>query len=184
MLWLHAASLLPKSDAATFNSALLDLGALICVARKPKCAVCPVKAFCCAKDPAALPVRKSRPKTRQLIERHVLIVRRRRILLQQSPDRWRGMWILPPFEPDDLEQRDFQRQPVYEAVFPFTNHRITLCVYRRPAPNHRITLCVHRRRAPKRIGPGQQWFGSIEQVPMPSPHRRAAQSLIQTFVER
>ena len=170
MLWQHAASLLPKSDAATFNSALLDLGALICVARKPKCAVCPVKAFCCAKDPAALPVRKSRPKTRQLIERHVLIVRRRRILLQQSPDRWRGMWILPPFEPDDLEQRDFQRQPVYEAVFPFTNHRITLCVYRRPAP--------------KRIALGQQWFGSIEQVPMPSPHRRAAQSLIQTFVER
>jgi A/G-specific adenine glycosylase len=170
MLWQHATSLLPKSDAATFNSALLDLGALICVARKPKCAVCPVKAFCCAKDPAALPVRKSRPKTRQLIERHVLIVRRRRILLQQSPDRWRGMWILPPFEPDDLEQRDFQRQPVYEAVFPFTHHR--------------ITLCVHRRRAPKRIGPGQQWFGSIEQVPMPSPHRRAAQSLIQTFVER
>src|SRR5262249_26492567 len=31
-LWQHAASLLPKSDPAIFNSALLDLGALICVA--------------------------------------------------------------------------------------------------------------------------------------------------------
>ena len=170
MLWRRATSLVPKSDAATFNSALLDLGALICVARKPKCNVCPVKAFCRAKDPTALPVRKSRPKTKQLIETHVLIVRRGRILLEQSRDRWRGMWILPPVEPDDLEQRDFQRQPVYESVFPFTNHRITLCVYRRPAP--------------KRIAAGQQWFGSIRQVPMPSPHRRAAQSLIQTLVER
>ena len=169
-LWQHAASLLPKSDAATFNSALLDLGALICVARKPKCDVCPVKAFCRAKNPAALPVRNSRPETKRLIETHALIVRRGRILLEQSRHRWRGMWILPPLEPDCLEQPRFQRRPVYESVFPFTHHRVTLSVYRRPAP--------------KRIAPGQQWFGSIEEVAMPSPHRRAAQSLIQTFVER
>jgi A/G-specific adenine glycosylase len=60
-LWQNAANLLPKADAATFNSALLDLGALICVARKPKCDVCPVKAFCRGKNPAALPVRNSKP---------------------------------------------------------------------------------------------------------------------------
>jgi A/G-specific adenine glycosylase len=170
MLWQHAASLLPKSDASTFNSALLDLGALICVARKPKCDVCPVKAFCRAKNPAALPVRKSRPETKQLVEMHALIVRRGRILLEQSRHRWSGMWILPRLEPDCSKQLRFQRRPVYESVFPFTRHRITLSVYRRPAP--------------KRIAPGQQWFGSIEEVAMPSPHRRAAQSLIQTLVER
>jgi A/G-specific adenine glycosylase len=169
-LWQHAASLLPKSDAATFNSALLDLGALICVARKPKCYVCPVKAFCTARNPAALPVRNSRPETTRLIETHAIIVSRGRILLEQSRRRWRGMWILPPLEPDYLEQPGLQQQPVYESVFPFTHHRVTLSVYRRPAP--------------KRIAPGQQWCGSIEEVAMPSPHRRAAQSLIQTFVER
>ncbi|MGC1323618.1 MAG: A/G-specific adenine glycosylase [Candidatus Udaeobacter sp.] len=169
-LWQHAASLLPKSDAATFNSALLDLGALICVARKPKCNVCPVKAFCRAKNPAALPVRKSRPKTEQLIEKHALIVRRSRILLEQSRHRWRGMWILPRLEPDCLKQRRFHRPPVYESVFPFTHHRVTLSVYRRPPQ--------------KRLAPGQRWFGSIEEVAMPSPHRRAAQTLIQTLVER
>ena len=170
MLWQHAASFLPKSDASTFNSALLDLGALICVARKPKCDVCPVKAFCCAKNPAALPVRKSRPETKRLIETHALIVRRGRILLEQSRHRWRGMWILPALVIDCLEKPRFQRRPVYESVFPFTHHRVTLSVYRRVAP--------------KRIAPGQQWFGSIEEVAMPSPHRRAAQSLIQTLVER
>ena len=169
-LWQHAANLLPKSDAATFNSAFLDLGALICVARKPKCDVCPVNAFCCAKNPAALPVRKSRLETKRLIETHALIVRRGRILLEQSRHRWRGMWILPPVEPDGLEQPYFQRRPVYESRFPFTHHRVTLSVYR----------CA----APKRIAPGQRWFGSIERVAMPSPHRRAAQSLIQTVVER
>ena len=168
-LWQYATSLLPKSDAAIFNSALLDLGALICIARKPKCDVCPVKSFCRAKNPAAIPVRKSRPETKQLIEVHALIVRRGRILLEQSRHRWRGMWILP-LAIDCLKQSRFQRRPIYESVFPFTHHRVTLSVYRRPAP--------------KRIAPGQQWFGSIEEVPMPSPHRRAAQSLIQTLLER
>jgi A/G-specific adenine glycosylase len=167
-LWQHAASLLSKADAATFNSALLDLGALICVARKPKCDVCPVKAFCCAKNPAALPVKNSRPETKRLIETHALIVKRGRILLEQSRHRWRGMWILPPLESN--WQPHFQRRPVYESVFPFTHHEITLAVYRRATPKH--------------IGPGQQFFGSIEEVAMPSPHRRAAQSLIQTLVER
>jgi A/G-specific adenine glycosylase len=169
-LWQHATSLLPKSGAAVFNSALLDLGALICVARKPKCDVCAVKAFCRAKNPAAIPVRKSRPETKQLIEMHALIVKRGRILLEQSRHRWRGMWILPPLDIDCLKQSRFQRRPVYESVFPFTHHRVTLSVYHRPAP--------------KRTAPGQQWFGSIEEVAMPSPHRRAARSLIQTLVER
>jgi A/G-specific adenine glycosylase len=162
-LWQHAESLLPKSDSATFNSALLDLGALICVARKPKCDLCAVKTFCSAKNPAALPVRNSRPQTKRLIEIHALIVRHGRILLEQSRHRWRGMWILPP-----LAQPRFQRRPIYESVFPFTHHRVTLAVY--------------RRRAPKQMAPGQQWFGSIEEVAMPSPHKRAILALLNTDV--
>src|SRR5215472_9322794 len=146
-LWRNAASLLPKSDGRTFNSALLDLGALVCVARKPKCDVCPVKAFCRAKNPTALPVKKSRPKMKQLIETHVLIVRHGRILLEQSRHRWRGMWILPPLGPNRLEQPFVRGQPVYESVFAFTHHRVTLSVYRRAGP--------------KRIAPGQKWFKSI-----------------------
>jgi len=169
-LWRRAASLLPKSDAATFNSALLDLGALVCAGRKPRCDICAVRTFCRAKNPAALPVRKSRPEMKRLIEIHALILREGRILLEQSRYRWRGMWILPPLKRNGLMKSRSQPGPVYESVFPFTHHRITLSVYRRSAP--------------KRIAPRQQWFGSIENVAMPSPHRRAAQSLIQTLVER
>ena len=169
-LWRNAASLLPKSDAAIFNSALLDIGALICVPQKPKCQLCPVKAFCRAKNPAALPVRKSRPQTKELTETHALIVRRGRVLLEQSSHRWHGMWILPTLEVDCVKRPSFQARPIYESVFPFTHHRVTLAVYRRAAP--------------KRIAPEQHWFGSIEDIAMPAPHRRAAQRLIQTLVER
>ena len=167
-LWQYATSLLPTSDTATFNSALLDLGALICVARIPKCNACPVEAFCLAKNPAVLPARNSKPKTKQLNETHALIIMRGRILLEQSRRRWRGMWILPPLLINGLKQRRFQPPPVYQSVFPFTHHRVTLSVYRHSAP--------------KRIAAGQRWFRSIEGVAMPSPHRRAAQSLIQTLV--
>jgi A/G-specific adenine glycosylase len=163
-LWQNAANLLPKAEAATFNSALLDLGALICVSRKPKCDACPVKTFCRAKNPGALPVRNSRPETKRLIEMQALIVRCGRILLEQSRHRWRGMWILPRLQPDCLKPSGSQRRPVYESVFPFTHHRVTLSVYSRPAP--------------KRIAPGQQWFGSIEKVAVPSPHRRAIDALL------
>jgi A/G-specific adenine glycosylase len=170
MLWQRAANLLPISKARTFNSALLDLGALICVPRNPKCGLCPVKTFCRTKNPAALPVKKPRSQTKRLIETHALILKRGRILLQRSRNRWRGMWILPPFDVGSLNQSTFRTLPVYEAVFAFTRHRVTLAVYPRPAP--------------KQIAPEQEWFGSIEEVAMPSPHRRAAQTLIQTLVER
>jgi len=97
-LWKHAAQLVPMRSAARFNSALIDLGALVCLPDKPKCSVCPVKKFCLAKNPGALPIKKSKPHTKRLIERHAFVVSHGRVLLEQSSARWRGMWILPRFE--------------------------------------------------------------------------------------
>ena len=47
-LWSLAASIVPKTGkrAWRFNQALMELGALICVARKPKCDRCPVRKSC------------------------------------------------------------------------------------------------------------------------------------------
>jgi A/G-specific adenine glycosylase len=157
-LWRSAAQLLPRRHAARFNSALVDLGALVCLPDKPKCNVCPVKKFCRAKNPEILPIKKSRSRTKRLIERHALVVSNGKILLEQSSARWRGMWILPR-----LETRAFG-QPVYKTTFPFTHHRIAFAVYRHQTPH--------------RIAPAQQWFESIDHIAMPSPHRRAAQALL------
>ena len=157
-LWKHAAQLVPKRSAARFNSALIDLGALVCLPDKPKCSVCPVRKFCRAKNPGALPIKKSKPRTKRLIERHAFVVSHGRVLLEQSSARWRGMWILPRFE------KGASDQPLYRSTFPFTHHRIAFVVYRRATPN--------------RISPTQQWFESIDDIAMPSPHRRAAQALL------
>jgi len=47
-IWSIAASLVPRSGkrAWRFNQAIMELGALICVARKPRCPECPVRAEC------------------------------------------------------------------------------------------------------------------------------------------
>jgi A/G-specific adenine glycosylase len=47
-IWSIAASLVPRSgkQAWKFNQAIMELGALICVARKPKCPECPVRTTC------------------------------------------------------------------------------------------------------------------------------------------
>jgi A/G-specific adenine glycosylase len=169
-LWQYAEMLVPKSNASIYNSALIDLGALVCLARQPKCGTCPVKTFCRAKNPQTLPVRKSRPRTKRLIEQHAFVVGQGKILLEQSSTRWRGMWILPPLKIDCFKQASFTGRPVYTAVFPFTHHRIALVVY--------------RHRPPKRATPEQQWFESIDHVPMPAPHRRAAQALVTKFLWR
>jgi A/G-specific adenine glycosylase len=47
-LWRLSATLVPTRHAFDFNQALMDLGATICVARNPKCPVCPMAKGCIA----------------------------------------------------------------------------------------------------------------------------------------
>ena len=45
-LWAVSAALVPTRNVFDFNQALMDLGAMVCVARRPKCLVCPMSASC------------------------------------------------------------------------------------------------------------------------------------------
>lgn len=45
-LWRLSAVLVPTRHFFDFNQALMDFGALVCVARKPKCGVCPLRRMC------------------------------------------------------------------------------------------------------------------------------------------
>jgi A/G-specific adenine glycosylase len=47
-LWAISASLVPRSRAFDFNQALMDFGAIVCAARKPKCLICPMASRCAA----------------------------------------------------------------------------------------------------------------------------------------
>ena len=45
-LWTVSDALVPSRDVFDFNQALMDLGAMVCVARSPKCLVCPMQKDC------------------------------------------------------------------------------------------------------------------------------------------
>ena len=166
-LWQHAAELLPKRGARLHNSALMDLGALVCASR-PNCIVCPVRNLCQAENPLTLPRKRARPSIRLRTEHHGFSVKRGNVLLEQSQDRWRGMWMLPR-----LLTAPTKRNPLHVSEFPFTNHRITLTVFRqrvlgRPAKSF------------------QRWFpiDGLDSIPLPSPHRRALEILISARSQR
>jgi A/G-specific adenine glycosylase len=88
-------------------------------------------------------------------------MRRGRVLLEQSNDRWRGMWILPR-----LSVSPPRCLPLHRSKFSFTNYRITLAVYGRNGCAQRNTR--------------QRWFeiSGLSAIPVPSPHRRAIEALL------
>jgi A/G-specific adenine glycosylase len=45
-LWTISAVVLPYKQVFDFNQALMDLGATVCVARKPRCSICPIARMC------------------------------------------------------------------------------------------------------------------------------------------
>jgi len=166
-LWSCATHLLPARAAGRHNSALMDLGALVCGAR-PRCGVCPVKSFCRASEPSFLPKKKARRALELRTEHHSFALRRRRVLLEQSEDRWQGMWILPRLAgPPAIDK------PLHRSQFPFTHHRITLAVYR-----HETAL--------GQSDSSQRWFPirKLASIPLPSPHRRALNHLLATTAHK
>lgn len=159
-LWSTAAALLPQKNAGAYNSALMDLGAKICLARQPRCEICPVRDVCQAEDPANLPIKKPRRAVCRLTEHHAFAARDGAVLLEQSSERWRGLWILPR-----LLAAPSAGAPIYAAEFPFTHHRITLKVFGGDGVKPHAA---------------QRWhpITSLAGVAMPSPHRRAIENLV------
>lgn len=58
-LWAISEALVPRREVFDFNQALMDFGAMLCVARKPQCLICPMQKFC-----AAYPWNPERERTR------------------------------------------------------------------------------------------------------------------------
>jgi A/G-specific adenine glycosylase len=98
-LWKRALEILPKKNVGDFNSALMELGAMVCTPRTPACLICPVREFC---EAHAAGVQETIPPPRKraqvpLIKRRTWCIRREsdhRWLIEQRPSngRWAGMW--------------------------------------------------------------------------------------------
>src|SRR5262249_30994094 len=96
-LWKRAGEILPDKNVGEFNSALMELGATVCMPRSPCCLMCPVQKFCESfaaglQDKIPAP-RKTRPTP--IHRRWTICVNHEdRYLIEQRPakGRWAGMW--------------------------------------------------------------------------------------------
>jgi A/G-specific adenine glycosylase len=50
-LWQVARHVTPQGKADIFNQAIMDLGATVCIARTPRCPICPVRSVCRSAHP-------------------------------------------------------------------------------------------------------------------------------------
>ncbi|MBI1800395.1 MAG: A/G-specific adenine glycosylase [Chloroflexi bacterium] len=96
-LWRLAAAVLPAGRAGDFNQALMDLGSGICVARKPRCLLCPLQDDCQAFQ-RGLQERLPLKAARKVVPHHTIAVgviwKRGRILIAQrkADDLLGGLW--------------------------------------------------------------------------------------------
>lgn len=161
LLWQTAEALLPPRGGRLYTSALMELGALLCTPRTPQCLICPIRDFCAAEEPEKLPLKRARARTVELDESCAWTVREDAILLeQQTGSRWRGLWKLPRLEAAPAQE------PLHRAEYPFTNHRVTLRVFRMPPPGD--------------LGPNQSWIprADLGTLALTAPHRRAIRALL------
>jgi A/G-specific adenine glycosylase len=103
-LWTIAQRELPATALDTYTQGLMDLGAMLCTRRRPRCGDCPVRLSCFAhandcqeRLPTPRPAKASPLRERALL----LIVRDGSVLLERRPPWgiWGGLLSLPEAEP-------------------------------------------------------------------------------------
>jgi A/G-specific adenine glycosylase len=159
-LWEHAAELARGPSPGDLNQALMELGALVCTPRAPRCPACPLRRRCAARgagDAEAIPVKARKPTPRAVEAVAGLILRRGRVLAVRRPPHGLlgGLWELPgdelaPRERPEAGLRRALRERTGLAIAGaerrgevrhlFTHRSLRLHVFRSDTPEGRVRL--------------------------------------------
>ncbi|MBK2000486.1 A/G-specific adenine glycosylase [Campylobacter sp. RM10532] len=128
-LELKAYEILNLNDTFNHNQALLDIGALICLPKNPKCGVCPFYDFCKAKfNPNSYPENK-----KILYEKLNLFLifmeYKEQIAIKKSQEKlYKGMYNFPLFKEDEFKK---QKNMIFLGEFKhsYTKYKINIKVY-------------------------------------------------------
>ena len=99
-LWKMAEELLPLSRTGDYNESLMELGALICTPKNPKCPLCPLQKICLAEKEnrqSLLPVKTGKPKIEKIRTVIALLWKSNRIFIQKRKAEGflGGLWEFP-----------------------------------------------------------------------------------------
>ena len=148
-IWQKAAELLPRGRAREFNQALMELGALVCLPKNPRCKICPIRRFCKAYEKGNVQVRPvllTPPRTVFIEMATGILQHKGRILVQKRKEKgvWANLWEFPGgrLEPGETPEmaliREYHEeteltvgalQKITTVQHSYTIYRVTLHCY-------------------------------------------------------
>ena len=150
-----AGRIVPRRNPGLHNQALMELGALLCLPKCPRCRLCPMNRNCPVSSRHA-PVR-SRLRPAPTRQREFILVPRKKgkiwMTHHHPQDRWRGLLILPT-----LAHKP-RGEPRLTLQYPFTRYRIQAEVF--------LT-----RRPPKEFSGRWRTRAEVRRATLPAPHRK------------
>ena len=164
-LWELATEILPERSISKFNQALMELGALVCTPRNPRCLTCPLRDACAAKRlglEQTLPELPPLPKSVRVTLAAAVIEEKGKILVyrRDGVELMKNMWELPEAECRDGEDpraalaREAQEkygldltpgQELAKVKHSIMNRRIDLRAYAAKLANRPRTGCRKKR---------------------------------------
>jgi A/G-specific adenine glycosylase len=103
-----ADAFLDQANPSAHNQAVMELGATVCLPRKPMCLICPLRLDCAGRDHAEdFPV-KSRVATEKRHETIAILRHGNRFYCEEVPEGkpWHGLWRFPDFDPARMTRRE------------------------------------------------------------------------------
>ena len=125
-----AQSLIPASDPAGFNQAIMEFGALQCTP-SPDCSVCPLLVSCAAFNMhriADLPVKSKKTKVKEMDMNYLVIEQNGQLLVRERTGEgiWKGLWEFYLID-DTCDWLPFSRQALKSPPVHLLSHRKIKC---------------------------------------------------------
>ncbi len=168
LLWTVAETMLPKTNAGDFNQAAMELGALVCTPKTPRCDACPIAADCHAhllNIEADIPGKVSKVVYEDRTEYAFVIAQtagrnaETKYLMRPIPDgaRWAGLWDFPRSTEQSHSTTDAAAADIsIELGTPITP-AARLTTIKHAVTKYRITLAVHAATIPLDQTPPPPW---------------------------
>lgn len=187
--------LIPKHDPSSFNQALMELGALICIPRNPKCSICPVQALCVGKAEGKeklLPMKLKKETKKDVflttvvyrIHDYVLIRQRQELLLK-------NLWEFPSwevakgtkFDAEMLRESALTQHGMDVLQFQYIGSLKHIFSHLRWNMEIYVADVVPGERLPIVLSEEYQWvrWGDLPQYPFPVPHQKVM-GMVQTLI--
>lgn len=117
-----AIELVPVKNPGTYNQAVMELGAMVCLPANPQCQICPVQQACYAfanKNVSEFPVKQGKTKVRNRYLNYVVVIQKDKILIHQrkAKDIWHGLHDFPIVETEKpITQTKFLKEQKWNEI--------------------------------------------------------------------